>query len=91
MMVTDRVPGHILASLDSYEWPSNPKGRPPIILPPDIARRVIADVSAGRPLRSIARKYATSPYAFSPRWLDRAVKSGDLHRMAEPAATLVGR
>ena len=73
-----------LAGLDQYDWESGEKGgKPSIILPPEIAQRVLADVHAGRPYRAIERKFANTPWKFSRRWLCRAIDDGSLRRMAE--------
>lgn len=73
----------ILKSLDEWDWESGPRGgRPPIILPPEIAQRVLADVHAGREDRAIERKYRDTPWKFSARWLRRNVNNGKLHEMA---------
>ena len=81
----------MLDDLDSWEWePTECGGKPPIVLPPDIARRVLADVRAGHSDRAIARKYANTPWAFSYRWLNLAKKDGRLDAMAG-LGTMVGQ
>ena len=73
----------MLEDLDAWEWePTECGGKPPIVLPPEIARRVLDDVRAGHSDRAIAKKYAATRYAFSYRWLNRAKKDGRLERMA---------
>ena len=77
----------ILDELDAWDCDQGKKGgRPPIVLPPEIAQRVLNDVRSGLTYRAIARKYANTPWPFSCRWLDRAVKDGRLHQMASDAA-----
>ena len=81
----------MLVHLDSWEWePTECGGKPPIVLPPEIARRVLADVRAGHSDRAIARKYANTPWAFSYRWLNLAKKDGRLDAMAG-LGTMVGQ
>ena len=72
----------ILDQLDNWEWGREEGGRTPIILPPEIAQRVVADIDAGHSDRAIVKKYSTTPWAFSCRWLSDAKKDGRLHRMA---------
>ncbi len=78
-----------LAALDEWEWGPGRPGRKPIVLPPEIARRVLADVAAGRSLCEIVRKYQGS-YPFSRRWLSDAVQDGRLERMAEATGSYTG-
>ena len=73
----------MLASLDDWEWETGEQGgKPPIVLPPEIARRVLADVDTGHSYCAIERKYANTPRKFSRRWLCRAIDDGSLQRMA---------
>ena len=70
-----------LASLD--KWPlDRPCGRSRLVLPPEVAQRVLADVAAGASLRAIEVKYRTLGYPFSRRWLKDSLADGRLHQMA---------
>ena len=79
-----------LEELDRWEWECERGGRAPKVLPEEIARRVWNDVRAGRSHRAIERKYANTPWAFSRRWLERALENGTLAQMAG-VGHLVGR
>ena len=60
----------ILDALDDWDWDEDSKGgRPSIVLPPEIARRVLADLAEGRTPRAIARKFKATPWAFSHEWV----------------------
>lgn len=72
----------ILDQLDNWEFGSEKGGRQPIVLPQEVALRVVADVEAGHADRAIERKYASTPWKFSARWLRRAINNGSLYRMA---------
>ena len=72
----------LLQALDQYEFKCERGGRPSIVLPPEVARRVLADVEAGHSSRAIARKYKYTPWAFSRAWLQRAMADGTLLEMA---------
>ena len=71
-----------LEALDRYELDCERGGRPPIVLPPEVAQRVLDDLKAGHSDRAIVRKYSNTPWAFSCRWLSDAKKDGRLHQMA---------
>jgi len=73
----------ILDELDSWDFESERGGKPCIVLPQEIALRVVRDLVARRSHRSIERKYAGTPWAFSRRWLERAIANGSLLEMAE--------
>ena len=75
----------LLDRLDQWERKCERGGRPPIVLPSEIARRVLADIDAGYSDREIVRKYEGTPWRFSCRWLADAKKDGRLHRMAQSA------
>ena len=80
----------MLVELDAYEFPGQLTGRPPIKLPPMIARRVLDDLAAGASRKAIAAKYR--PYfRFSERWLRDAVSDGRLERMANAKPRADGR
>ena len=81
-MQEEQARQRILEQLDNWEWGREGGGRAPIILPPEIAQRVIADIDAGHSDRAIVKKYSTTPWAFSCRWLSDAKKDGRLCRMA---------
>ena len=72
----------ILDELDEWTWEPERGGRRPIVLPPEIARRVLDDVAARLSHRAIECKYANTPYPFSRRWLARALNNGTLAQMA---------
>ena len=72
----------ILEQLDDWEWDCEKGGRPPIVLPSEIARRVLADLEAGYSDRAIVKKYAGTPWSFSTYWLAEAKKDGRLLQMA---------
>ena len=72
----------LLEKLDEYELECERGGRPPIVLPQEVARRVLADVEAGHAHRAIVRKYHNTPWRFSRRWLERALANGTLAQMA---------
>lgn len=72
----------ILEQLDDWSFQSEKGGRPPIVLPQEIAQRVVADVEAGHSHRAIERKYKATPWKFSSRWLSRAINNGSLYQMA---------
>ena len=72
----------LLDELDAWESENSLGGRPEIVLPPEIAQRVLADLKAGYSDRAIEAKYAATPWRFSARWLARAKKDGRLYRMA---------
>ena len=56
-------------------------GRPPIELPPDVARAILNDVANGDPYSRIVERYR--PVArFSGRWLRKALGDGRIERMA---------
>ena len=65
-----------LYGLDQWERESEQGGRPSIVLPPEIARRVLADLEAGLSHRTIELKYRGTRYPFSRRWLVRAIADG---------------
>ncbi len=70
-----------LASLD--EWPlDRPCGRSRLVLPPEVAQRVLDDVAAGASLRAIEDKYRALGYPFSRRWLKDSLNDGRLRQMA---------
>ncbi len=71
-----------LEELDHWEWECERGGRTPKVLPEEIARRVWDDVLAGHSHRAIERKYANTAWAFSRRWLERALANGTLAQMA---------
>ena len=71
-----------LEALDQWERESEQGGRPSIVLPPEIARRVLADLEAGLSHRTIELKYRGTRYPFSRRWLVRAIADGRLLQMA---------
>ena len=72
----------LLDELDAWESEHSLGGRPEIVLSPEIAQRVLADLKAGYSDRAIEAKYAATPWRFSARWLARAKKDGRLYRMA---------
>ena len=77
-----------LARLDRWERRCEKGGRPRRVLPPEIARRVLADIDAGYSDREIVRKYSHTPWRFSCRWLADAKKDGRLQEMAQSGATV---
>ena len=72
----------ILDQLDDWDFEPERGGKPCIVLPQDVALRVVKDLTAGRSHRSIERKYANTPWPFSRRWLERAIANGSLLEMA---------
>ena len=76
---------NLLYALDQWERKCEKGGRPPLVLPAEIARRVLDDIDAGCSDREIARKYYDTPWRFSSRWLADAKKDGRLRQMAEGA------
>ena len=79
----ERTHQRILKELDNWdEWGHGGPGRKRICLPPEIARRVLADLEAGRSHGDIAIKYTALGYPISRRWLGRAIKDGRLMPMA---------
>ena len=75
---------HRLALLD--EWPLDNRstncGRPLLVLPPEVAQRVLDDVAAGASFRAIEDKYRALGYPFSRRWLKDSLNDGRLRQMA---------
>ena len=70
-----------LASLD--EWPLDRQcGRSRLVLPTEVAQRVLDDVAAGASLRAIEDKYRALGYPFSRRWLKDSLNDGRLRQMA---------
>lgn len=55
-------------------------GRPPTVLPPEIARLVLDDIEQGASIRAVSRKYAR----FSRTWLLKALADGSLAAMCKP-------
>ena len=78
----------VLHQLDTYQVDVNTGGRPPLCLPPEIAQRVLADVDGGMSLCAIERKYKTTPYRFSRRWLSDALEDGRLRLLADGKAMI---
>ena len=79
----ERAHQRILNELDNWdEWGHGGPGRKRICLPPEIARRVLADLKENRSHGDIAIKYTALGYRISRRWLGRAVKDGRLLHMA---------
>ena len=73
----------ILEQLDNWEWDCEKGGRAPIVLPTEIARRVLADVQARHSDRAIVKKYAGTPWAFSTYWLAEAKKTAGCSKWQE--------
>ena len=71
-----------LEALDQWERELDQGGRRTIVLPPEIARRVLADLEAGLSHRTIEIKYKGTRCPFSRRWLVRAIADGRLLQMA---------
>ena len=65
-----------LSSLDTYVDEVK-EGRPFKVYPPEVARRILADVEDQMPLRAIGRKYGTSH-----TWLSKSLQDGRLELMA---------
>ena len=79
----ERAHQRALDALDNWdEWGEGRPGRKRICLPPEIARRVLADLAAGRSHCDIETKYTALGYPISRRWLGRAIKDGRLLQMA---------
>ena len=66
--------------LSSTTVAPSPKGRPPTILPPEIARMVVDDIEQGASIRAVSRKYER----FSRTWLLKALADGSLSAMCKP-------
>ena len=79
---------NLLFHLDQWERRCEKGGRPRLVLPPEISRRVLADIDAGYSDREVVRKYSHTPWRFSCRWLADAKKDGRLHQMAQSGATV---
>ena len=71
-----------LEALDQWQRELERGGRPSMVLPPEIARRVLADLEACLSHRAIELKYKGTRYPFSRRWLVRAIGDGRLLQMA---------
>ena len=56
-------------------------GRPPIELPPEVARAILDDLAAGATLAKTVGKYQPV-VQFSYWWLVRAMRDGRIERMA---------
>ena len=79
----ERAHQRALEALDNWdEWGEGRPGRKRIYLPPAIARRVLADLEAGRSHCDIETKYTALGYPISRRSLGRAIKDGRLLQMA---------
>ena len=75
----------LLDQLDQWERRCEKGGRPRLVLPPEIAKRVLADIDGGCSDREIVRKYYHTPWRFSGRWLADAKRDGRLLQMAQSA------
>ena len=70
-----------LDELDDYGEEPCRRGRPEKEVPADLARRMVADLGAGRSQRYVWRKYR-KVYPFGRKWLAKVVANGRLALMA---------
>ena len=65
--------------IDQYSVPMRPntRGRPPIVLPENIAQRMLQDLGNG-----CSCVWAGSKYGLSDEWVRKAARSGALEKMA---------